>query len=77
MDRIEAHITSLRNLDVSAFSNATATYLPTSSRSTGGINESAAINLTPRAHSLIRPHPMARRYAELAASLHSIGLSKG
>ncbi|VDK73885.1 unnamed protein product [Dibothriocephalus latus] len=61
----------LTPLDASQFSQAAATYLPRSNR--GGINEAAAINLTPRAYCLIRPHPVARRYAELAASLHSIG----
>ncbi|BHF68866.1 Vacuolar protein sorting-associated protein 52 [Sparganum proliferum] len=71
VERLEAHISSLRGLDVSQFSQAAATYLPRSNR--GGINEAAAINLTPRAYCLIRPHPVARRYAELAASLHSIG----
>uniref|UniRef100_A0A0X3PS21 Vacuolar protein sorting-associated protein 52 homolog n=1 Tax=Schistocephalus solidus TaxID=70667 RepID=A0A0X3PS21_SCHSO len=71
VERLEAHISSLRNLDASQFSQAAATYLPRSNR--GGINEAAAITLTPRAYCLIRPHPVARRYAELAASLHSIG----
>ncbi|KAM7542365.1 hypothetical protein Aperf_G00000007122 [Anoplocephala perfoliata] len=72
VDRMEAHITSLRTLDTTQFAQAAALHLRSQPRSSA--NEAAAFsNLSPRAYSLIRPHPVARRYAELAASLHSIG----
>uniref|UniRef100_A0A5K3F7R5 Vacuolar protein sorting-associated protein 52 homolog n=1 Tax=Mesocestoides corti TaxID=53468 RepID=A0A5K3F7R5_MESCO len=72
VDRMEAHIVSLRVLDTTQFTQAAALHLRI--QRGGGISEAAAVvNLSPRAYSLIRPHPVARRYAELAASLHTIG----
>lgn len=72
VDRMEAHITSLRALDTVQFAQDAALHLRSQHGSSA--NEAAAVsNLSPRAYSLIRPHPVARRYAELAASLHSIG----
>ncbi|VDM16428.1 unnamed protein product [Hydatigera taeniaeformis] len=72
VDRMDAHIASLRNLDTSQFAQLAALHLR--AQRGGSINEAAAVaNLSPRAYSLIRPHPVARRYAELAASLHTIG----
>ena len=72
MDRMDAHIASLRSLDTTQFVQAVALHLRT--QHGGSANEAAAMpNLSPRAYSLIRPHPVSRRYAELAASLHTIG----
>ncbi|VUZ56105.1 unnamed protein product, partial [Hymenolepis diminuta] len=72
VDRMEAHITSLRTLDTTQFAQAAALHLR--SKHGNSVNEAVAVsNLSPRAYSLIRPHPVTRRYAELAASLHSIG----
>ncbi|VDN97314.1 unnamed protein product [Rodentolepis nana] len=72
LDRMEAHITSLRALDTAQFAQAAALHLR--SKHGNSVNEAVGVsNLSPRAYSLIRPHPVARRYAELAASLHSIG----
>lgn len=72
VDRMETHIASLRTLDTTQFAQAAALHLR--SKHGNSVNEAAALsNLSPRAYSLIRPHPVTRRYAELAASLHSIG----
>ncbi|KAL5970473.1 hypothetical protein TSMEX_001768, partial [Taenia solium] len=72
VDRMEAHIASLRTLDTTQFAQLAALHLR--AQRGGSVNEAAAVaNLSPRAYSLIRPHPVARRYAELAASLHTIG----
>ncbi|KAL5107444.1 hypothetical protein TcWFU_002360 [Taenia crassiceps] len=72
VDRMEAHIASLRTLDTTQFAQLATLHLR--AQRGGSINEAAAVaNLSPRAYSLIRPHPVARRYAELAASLHTIG----
>uniref|UniRef100_A0A915F0D3 Vacuolar protein sorting-associated protein 52 homolog n=1 Tax=Echinococcus canadensis TaxID=519352 RepID=A0A915F0D3_9CEST len=72
VDRMEAHIASLRSLDTTQFAHLAALHLR--AQRGASINEAAAVaNLSPRAYSLIRPHPVARRYAELAASLHTIG----
>lgn len=72
VDRMEAHIASLRTLDTTQFAQLAALHLR--AQRGGSINEAAAVaNLSPRAYSLIRPHPVARRYAKLAASLHTIG----
>ncbi|KAF6771359.1 hypothetical protein AHF37_09929 [Paragonimus kellicotti] len=67
-DRLDAHIASLQHdFDVTSFTNG-ARALANSTAGCGG-----GSNLPARAYALIRPHPVARRYAELAASLHSIG----
>ncbi|XP_018646582.1 vacuolar protein sorting, putative [Schistosoma mansoni] len=78
-DRLDVHIASmLQYLDVSSFSTD-ARDIMKSNLST--LNVSAPTNTTgnttvglhPKMYALIRPHSIARRYAELAASLHSIG----
>ncbi|TPP61063.1 Abhydrolase domain containing protein 11, partial [Fasciola gigantica] len=67
-DRLDAHIASLQNdFDVSSFVNGVR------GLTTGTGVTSGGGSLPARAYALIRPHPIARRYAELAASLHSIG----
>ncbi|KAF8561464.1 hypothetical protein P879_07403 [Paragonimus westermani] len=67
-DRLDSHIASLQHdFDVTSFTNG-ARALANSTAGCGG-----GSNLPARAYALIRPHPVARRYAELAASLHSIG----
>lgn len=72
MDRMDAHTASLRTFDTTQFAQAAALHLR--AQRGNSANEAAAMsNLSARAYSLIRPHPVARRYAELAASLHTIG----
>ncbi|TGZ45844.1 hypothetical protein CRM22_011162 [Opisthorchis felineus] len=69
-DRLDAHIASLQSdFDVNAFAGSARAL----SANPGGSLSGA--NLPARIYSLLRPHPVARRYAELAASLHSIGHS--
>lgn len=70
-DRLDAHIDSLStNLDVHSFTVAVRG-LPSSGPSATAAT--AGGSLPPKAYALIRPHAIARRYAELAASLHCIG----
>ncbi|KAH8868357.1 Vacuolar protein sorting-associated protein 52 like [Schistosoma japonicum] len=78
-DRLDVHISSmLQYLDVSSFSTD-ARNLVTSNLSTSNISAptnttgTSTSGLHPKIYALIRPHSIARRYAELAASLHSIG----
>ncbi|VDP86245.1 unnamed protein product [Echinostoma caproni] len=67
-DRLDAHIASLQNdFDISTFVNGMRGLTTGTGLTSGGGS------LPARAYALIRPHPIARRYAELAASLHSIG----
>ncbi|CAH8456899.1 unnamed protein product [Dicrocoelium dendriticum] len=67
-DRLDAHIASLRNdFDVTNFNISARGLVGTMA---GGVSGSG---LSGRTYPLIRPHAVARRYAELAASLHSIG----
>ncbi|CAH8667733.1 unnamed protein product [Schistosoma margrebowiei] len=78
-DRLDVHIASmLQYLDVSSFSTD-ARDIMKSNLSTLNVNiptnatGNTAVSLHPKMYALIRPHWIARRYAELAASLHSIG----
>ncbi|VEL15716.1 unnamed protein product [Protopolystoma xenopodis] len=85
--RLDAHIASLStHLDLTGFEAAVAAHLPNLSGSGSSSSNSASaatisggacgvggLMLNHRAYNLIRPHAVARRYAELAASLHSIG----
>ncbi|CAL8077798.1 unnamed protein product [Calicophoron daubneyi] len=67
-DRLDAHIASLQSdIDVNNF-NQNARGVTAGSTVAG-----AGVTLQPKAYALLRPHPVARRYSELAASLHSIG----
>lgn len=67
-DRLDAHIASLQNdFDTTSFVNGVR------GLTTGTGVTSGGGSLPARAYALIRPHPIARRYAELGASLHSIG----
>lgn len=63
-DRLDVHIGSIKsNLDVGAFASAMqdANKIPTGS------------GLNPKIYDIVKPHWLARRYAELAASLNTIG----
>lgn len=78
-DRLDVHIASmLQYLDVSSFSTD-ARDIMKSNLSTLNVNiptnatGNTTVSLHPKMYALIRPHWIARRYAELAASLHSIG----
>nr|CAH8870348.1 unnamed protein product [Trichobilharzia regenti] len=75
-DRLDVHISSmLQYLDVNSFSTDARDMVKANVSTPGNPNTTggSAAGLHPKMYALIRPHWIARRYAELAASLHSIG----
>ncbi|CAH8664418.1 unnamed protein product [Heterobilharzia americana] len=81
-DRLDVHIASmLQYLDVNSFGTDARDMAKTNISTSGVNNTSTNPNITgsstsglhPKMYSLIRPHWIARRYSELAASLHSVG----
>ncbi|CAH8587911.1 unnamed protein product [Schistosoma turkestanicum] len=75
-DRLDVHIASmLQYLDVSSFGTDARDMVKSNSNvsTSTNVTGSSTAGLHPKMYALIRPHSIARRYAELAASLHLIG----